>query len=71
MTVELELEHKTDREILVLLVDRVNAISVRIDRQNGRVDRLEGWRDKIVGGLGVLVLAITVGVPLAVKILVG
>ncbi len=67
---EIDLANKTDREILVLLVQCVNGVNERLDTQNGRVRKLEDWRNGIVGALGILsLLFVAVVVPVAIKVM--
>lgn len=54
----IDLSSKTDREILILLVDHVNSVSELVCKQNGRVRDLEIWRALITGGLGIVVLVV-------------
>lgn len=75
MTSQIDLTDKTERDILMLLVERVNGINERLDKLNGiiaahetRLRGLEDWRNIIVGGLGVLtLLTVAVIVPLLMR----
>jgi hypothetical protein len=55
----IELEAKTDRELLMLAVERLNTVCAQVQLQNGRVRSLEDWRNVMVGGLTLLCLMVT------------
>ncbi len=66
----IELDHLSDRELLVLVVNQVNGINDRLDKLNGRVRILEDWRNYILGGMALLSMSILIGVPVALKLLI-
>ncbi len=45
--------------------EKLEAIYLQVTLTNGRVNSLEGWRDRIVGGLTVLILLV---IPVVVRI---
>ena len=72
----INLEHKTDRDILVILVEQVNGLTERLDKINGscsghekRLCEMEAWRSKVLGALSVMVIAIPAISALLVKLI--
>lgn len=70
----IELQAKSDRELLLLTVDGVNNINKRLDKMNGivnehdeRIRVLENWRNIVIGGLGVITAIV---IPVALRLLV-
>ncbi len=59
---EIELAAKTDRELLLLTVMRVNDVCALVQDHKSRMSKLEQWRDKAVGMLAVLGLAVPASV---------
>jgi hypothetical protein len=51
---EFDLNAKTDRELLLLVAQRTNDLCGRVDAQNGRVRKLEDWRNYLAGAIAVL-----------------
>lgn len=60
---------KSDREILILLVDHVNHMSTAVQVQNGRVRSLEVWRALLTGGLSVVVLVVPLATAAILKLM--
>ncbi len=52
----IELEAKTDRELLILNVQTTNELCEHVKTQNGRIRRLEDWRNWMTGGMALLTL---------------
>ena len=44
----------SDRELLILAATGVNDVKKELRALNGRVRNLEKWRDRIVGGFGIV-----------------
>lgn len=63
----IDTNNKTDRELLILLVDHMNDLTRLASLQNGRVSRLESWRDRILGAIGLLVFSLPITITLLVK----
>jgi len=60
----IELETKSDRELLLLVAERVNAICEQVESQNGRIRALESWRNWQAGAIAVLGFVVIVLVNL-------
>lgn len=56
----IELETKSDRELLLLTVQTLNEVTERLDIQNGRLRSLELWRAGIVAVIGFLGFAVSI-----------
>jgi hypothetical protein len=52
----------SDRELLILTANTLNGLCAQVQRQNGRIGSLEKWRWGLAGGLGVLVIIMSIGV---------
>lgn len=50
----IDLEAKSDRELLIQVVMLVNDVCGKLDSQNGRVTSLEHWRAYLTGAIVVL-----------------
>ncbi len=66
---EIDLGHLDDRELLILAVQRINDLASHVEAQNGRIRKLEAWRDQAVGGLIVASMVVSALVSLALKLL--
>ncbi len=71
----IDLENKSERDILVILVEQVNGLQNRLDKINGtcagheqRLCQMEAWRNKLIGALAMMVIAIPVISSLLVKL---
>lgn len=51
---KITLDHLSDRELLVLTAQGVNETRAQLTKQNGRIRKLEDWRNVLAGGLGLL-----------------
>ncbi len=60
MDTRIELEAKTDRELLILVATQGNELCSQVRAQNGRIRSLEDWRSYITGALALLGLAVVV-----------
>jgi len=58
MLEQLRLEAKSDRELLVMAVERLNSLCLAVGVQNGRLRKLEDWRNYLAGGMTVIVFLI-------------
>ncbi len=62
MDTQIDLAVKSDRELLILSVQTVNELCTHVKVQNGRIRKLEDWRNWMTGGMALLmVLVIIVG----------
>lgn len=69
MNPEIQLDHLTDRELLLLTANGVNEAKEQLKAQGGRLRALEDWRNIIVGGLTLLTaVVLAIGVPVALKL---
>lgn len=73
-----DLATKSEREMLVLTVQRLNDIASHLELMNGsiastkcRIGVLESWRDKATGALAVLMLVVPALVSWAVVSVLG
>ncbi len=57
---EIDIDHLSDRDLLVLTVNGVNEVKVTLCKQDTRIRALEDWRWIITGGLSMLVFMILV-----------
>lgn len=57
---DIELDSLSERELLILAVRGVNTACRQLHNQDKRIRRLEDWRNITAGGLGVVVVMITV-----------
>lgn len=55
MDSRIDLEAKSDRELLILAVERLNLVCAQVQQQNGRIRSLEDWRNWMTGGMALLV----------------
>ena len=58
MDSRIDLEAKTDRELLILAVERLNVVCAQVQQQNGRIRKLEDWRNWMTGGMALLSLIV-------------
>ena len=65
---DIELENLTDRELLIRVVDGVNALNDKVSVINNRVRSLEDWRNVILGAVGIVGFAVAIIVPFALKL---
>lgn len=73
----IQLEHLSDRELLVLAVQAINQLKLELAEmatdlkvQNGRIRSLESWRNVLTGGMAVLMFLLsTFGVFVLSRIL--
>ncbi len=70
----IDLNGKTDREILMLLVQAMNNVNERLDKINGncfrhdcRLGALENWRSSVLGVVGLAIVLIPVLTALTLK----
>ena len=56
MDTRIELEAKTDRELLILVATQGNELCSQVRAQNGRIRSLEDWRNWLTGGMALLAL---------------
>ena len=57
---DIDIDHLSDRDLLVLTVTGVNEVKVTLCSQDKRLRALEDWRWAITGGLSMLVFLIIV-----------
>jgi len=55
---KIELGALSDRELLLLAVQQLNELCGMVQVQNGRIGKLEAWRDKAAGVLLILMIGI-------------
>ena len=65
---DIELENLTDRELLIRVVDGVNALNDKVSVINNRVRSLEDWRNVILGAVGIVGFAVAIIVPFVLKL---
>lgn len=63
----IDLGNMTDRELLLLTAQHVNELCTHAAAQNGRIDKLEEWRNQAIG-VGIV---LGVAIPAAVSWLIG
>ena len=66
---DIELDNLTDRELLILAVRGVNTACRQTHNQDKRIRRLEDWRNITAGGLGVIILTITIIIAILSKLM--
>lgn len=59
---DLDLGELSDRELLLLTAQHVNELCGHVDRQNGRISKLEQWRNQAIGALAVLTVLVSAAV---------
>lgn len=63
---DIDLGQLSDRELLVLAVTHVNELASHVATQNGRVSKLEAWRNQAVGVLLVVSILASAAVSWAI-----
>ena len=48
-------EWRLSEDAYKLLLDKIDGIQATLDKQNGRIGRLEAWRNYLVGAWGAIV----------------
>ena len=66
---EIDLGQLDSRELLIIAVQRINDLANHVETQNGRIRKLEAWRDQAVGALIVASMVVSALVSLALKLL--
>ena len=61
------LDNLSDRELLLLSVRGLNELCQKVDRQNSRINKLEDWRNMMIGGMGLLTVIIPTLVYLVLR----
>ncbi len=64
----IDLETKTDRELLMLSVQTLNGLCTKVDKQNSRIKSLELWRAGLTAIIGFLGICIAIMVPVMLKL---
>lgn len=49
-----QLEAKSERELLIMVIDRLNTVCLDVKTQNERIRKLEDWRTYLAGGMTVI-----------------
>jgi hypothetical protein len=68
---DIELGKLNERELLLLTAQRVNDIAEHVSAQNGRVCKLEQWRDKAIGALLIVSIVVSTAISLAIAFFKG
>lgn len=66
---DIDLGDCSERELLLLAVQRINDLASHVEAQNGRIRKMEAWRDQAVGALIVASMLVSALVSLAIKLL--
>ena len=66
---EIDLGQCSERELLLLAVQRINDLANHVEAQNGRIHKLEAWRDSALGAVAVISIVVSALVALAIKLL--
>lgn len=65
---EIDLGQCSERELLLLAVQRINDLANHVEVQNGRIRKLEAWRDSALGAVAVTSIIVSALVALAIKL---
>lgn len=64
---EIDLGRCSDRELLVLAVQRLNDLANHVEQQNGRVRALESYRDRAIGALVIVSILVSAATAWLIK----
>lgn len=63
---EIDLGQLSDRELLLLTAQHVNELATHVATQNGRIGKLEAWRNQAAGVLLILGVLLPIVVSWAI-----
>ena len=66
---EIDLGQCSERELLLLAVQRLNDLASHVEAQNGRIRKLEAWRDQAIGVLIVVSILVSAAISIGSRLI--
>lgn len=64
---DIDLGRLADRDLLILAVQRLNDLASHVEMQNGRIRKLEQYRDQAIGALLIISMLVSAATAWLIK----